>query len=149
MISLILTWQLFFEIDDIVPLKKIFFPLVILISSPISFLKTLNICLLSSLLKSAVLLFNVKSGKKNTFVIAGGVASNKSIREKLVDLSLKEKFTPIFPPANLCSDNAAMIAMVGLEKFKKKEFYKLDYPAKPRWQLDESAAYLKGAGVKL
>jgi len=33
--------------------------------------------------------------------------------------------------------------------FKKKEFYKLDYPAKPRWPLDESAAYLKGAGVKL
>ena len=55
----------------------------------------------------------------------------------------------MFPPIKFCSDNAAMIAMVGLEKFKKKEFHKLDYPAKPRWPLDESAAYLKGAGVKL
>ena len=25
----------------------------------------------------------------------------------------------------------------------------LDYPAKPRWALDEKAAFLKGAGVKI
>ena len=42
-----------------------------------------------------------------------------------------------------------MIAMVGLEKFKNKQFNKLDYPPKPRWPLDENAAFLKGAGVKL
>jgi len=42
-----------------------------------------------------------------------------------------------------------MIAMVGLEKFKLEEFNDLDYPAKPRWRLDENAAFLKGAGVKL
>ena len=90
-----------------------------------------------------------KKKKKNTFVIAGGVASNKSIRQKLVDLSLKENFDPIFPPINLCSDNAAMIAMVGLEKYKQGLNDKLDFPAKPRWPLDEKAAFLKGAGVKL
>jgi N6-L-threonylcarbamoyladenine synthase len=39
--------------------------------------------------------------------------------------------------------------MVGLEKFKIKEFSNLDHPAKPRWSLDENAAFLKGAGVKL
>ena len=87
--------------------------------------------------------------KKNTFVIAGGVASNKSIRQKLIDLSLKEKFDPIFPPINLCSDNAAMIAMVGLEKYKLGLTNQLDFPAKPRWPLDENAAFLKGAGIKL
>ena len=42
-----------------------------------------------------------------------------------------------------------MIAMVGLEKFKLKQFDKLDFPAKPRWPLDEAAVFLKGAGVKL
>ena len=42
-----------------------------------------------------------------------------------------------------------MIAMVGLEKFKLKQFDNLDYPAKPRWPLDEKAEFLKGAGVKL
>jgi len=87
--------------------------------------------------------------KKNTFVIAGGVASNKSIRQKLTDLSLKEKFDPIFPPINLCSDNAAMIAMVGLEKYKLGLSNSIDFPARPRWPLDENAVFLKGAGVKL
>ena len=86
---------------------------------------------------------------KNIFVIAGGVASNKNIRQKLKDLSLKEKFDPIFPPISLCSDNAAMIAMVGLEKYKLGKIDNLDFPAKPRWPLDEKAKFLKGAGVKL
>ena len=42
-----------------------------------------------------------------------------------------------------------MIAMVGLEKYKLKQFSNLEFPAKPRWPLDEKAAFLKGAGVKL
>ena len=90
-----------------------------------------------------------KKNKKNIFVIAGGVASNKKIRNKLIELSLEEKFEPIFPPINLCSDNAAMIAMVGLEKYKVGKSDVLDFPAKPRWPLDNKAAFLKGPGVKL
>ena len=42
-----------------------------------------------------------------------------------------------------------MIAMVGLEKFKKKHFNNLDYPAKPRWPLDASAPFMKGPGLKI
>ena len=42
-----------------------------------------------------------------------------------------------------------MIAMVGLEKFRLKLFNDLDYPAKPRWPLDDNAVFLKGAGVQL
>ena len=42
-----------------------------------------------------------------------------------------------------------MIGMVGLEKFKLKQFDNLDHPARPRWPLDEKAVFLKGAGVKL
>ena len=87
--------------------------------------------------------------EKNIFVIAGGVAANKNIRKVLSDLCIEENFTAVFPPLELCGDNAAMIAMVGLEKFKKKKFDKLDYPVKPRWSLDENAKFLKGAGVKL
>ena len=89
-----------------------------------------------------------KTDKKN-FVVAGGVASNKKIRSMLINLCKEESYQSIFPPIDLCSDNAAMIAMVGLEKFKKKQFNNLDHPAKPRWQLDENAAFLKGAGVQL
>ena len=67
----------------------------------------------------------------------------------LIELCKEENYDPIFPSIELCGDNAAMIALVGLEKFKLKKFDNLDYPAKPRWPLDEDAAFLKGAGVKL
>ena len=87
--------------------------------------------------------------KTNYFVVAGGVAANKKIREMLIDLCKEKNFKPVFPPKELCGDNAAMIAMVGLEKYKLNQFTKLDHPAIPRWPLDESAAFLKGAGVKL
>jgi N6-L-threonylcarbamoyladenine synthase len=87
--------------------------------------------------------------KKKNFVIAGGVAANKKIRSMLVNLCRENNYNSIFPPVELCGDNAAMIAMVGLEKFKLKEFSTLDHPAKPRWPLDEDAVFLKGAGVRL
>jgi len=87
--------------------------------------------------------------KINYFVVAGGVAANKKIREMLIELCKEKNFKPVFPPKELCGDNAAMIAMVGLEKYKLNQFTKLDHPAIPRWPLDESAAFLKGAGVKL
>ena len=87
--------------------------------------------------------------QKKIFVVAGGVAANQNIRTMLKNLCLEESYQSIFPPMELCGDNAAMIAMVGLEKFKLNKFDNLDYPAKPRWPLDENAAFLKGAGVKL
>ena len=83
------------------------------------------------------------------FVVAGGVAANKNIRSMLKNLCKEKNYQSIFPPIDLCGDNAAMIALVGLEKFKLKKFDNLDYPAKPRWPLDESAPFLKGAGIKL
>jgi len=91
----------------------------------------------------------INRNQNNTFVVAGGVAANKKIRKVLINLCKEENFNPVFPPINLCGDNAAMIAMVGLEKFKLKQFNDLEYPAKPRWSLDENASFLKGAGVKL
>jgi N6-L-threonylcarbamoyladenine synthase len=91
----------------------------------------------------------INNNNNNKFVVAGGVAANKEIRKMLENLCKEEKFETIFPPINLCGDNAAMIAMVGLEKFKIKQFNDLDHPAKPRWALDEKAKFLKGAGVIL
>ena len=91
----------------------------------------------------------INKTQEKKFVVAGGVAANKRIREVLTNLCDEEGFEAIFPPINLCGDNAAMIAMVGLEKFKLKQFSQLDHPANPRWPLDESAAFLKGAGVRL
>jgi len=90
-----------------------------------------------------------KDIKEKIFVVAGGVAANMNIRSMLTNLCNEENYKIVLPPIELCGDNAAMIAMVGLEKFKLNQFSNLDHPAKPRWSLDESAAFLKGAGVKL
>ena len=90
-----------------------------------------------------------KKLEKKIFVVAGGVAANKKIRSVLMKLCCEENYKSIFPPIELCGDNAAMIAMVGLEKYKISKFDKLDFPAKPRWPLDENASFLKGAGIIL
>ena len=87
--------------------------------------------------------------REKIFVVAGGVAANRKIRSMLISLCEEKNYESIFPPIEFCGDNAAMIAMVGLEKYKLKQFDKLDHPAKPRWSLDEEAAFLKGAGVRL
>ena len=67
----------------------------------------------------------------------------------LIKLCEEKDYKSIFPPIEFCGDNAAMIALVGMERFKLKQFSNLDYPAKPRWPLDKDAIFLKGAGVKI
>jgi len=113
-----------------------------------SFQKTI-LDILCKKTKNAFTEYEKITNKKNKlFVVAGGVAANKKIRSMLIDLCNENNYENIFPPISLCGDNAAMIALVGLENFKIKKFDSLDFPAKPRWALDESASFLKGAGVK-
>jgi N6-L-threonylcarbamoyladenine synthase len=52
------------------------------------------------------------------------------------------------PPVKLCTDNAAMIGWAGAERFATGQSDPLDLPARPRWPLDDSAAPVRGAGVK-
>ncbi len=113
-----------------------------------SFQKTINE-ILNVKCKSAMNEFSSTHKKsKKVFVISGGVAANKSIRKNLDQLSKEMGFENFFPPIELCSDNAAMIAWAGIERFKKGIKDNLDVLAKPRWPLDPDAPFLKGAGVK-
>ena len=113
-----------------------------------SFQKTINEILYEKTKVAMKEFLKNKKNKKNIFVIAGGVASNLSVRENLIKLCDENNFTPIFPPANLCSDNAAMIAWAGIERYKNNLTDNLEFPLKPRWPLDTSAPFLKGAGLK-
>ena len=114
-----------------------------------SFQKTINDILYEKT-KIAMLQFSKnKKNKKNTFVIAGGVASNLSIRKNLIRLANEKNFISIFPPTSLCSDNAAMIAWAGIERYKIKLVNNLEFPSKARWPLDSTAPFLKGPGLKL
>jgi len=84
----------------------------------------------------------------NALVVAGGVASNSAIREALRVLAVDEGLAFIAPPPWLCTDNAAMIAWAGAERFGAGLTDPLDIPARARWPLDADAAKARGAGVK-
>ena len=114
-----------------------------------SFQKTINEILYE---KTKIAMEEFLKDKKNiekTFVIAGGVAANLKIRENLTQLSKEKKFSSIFPPINLCGDNAAMIAWTGIERYKINLINDLEFPSKARWPLDSSAPFLKGPGLKI
>ena len=81
-------------------------------------------------------------------VVAGGVAANRAIREALADLAEREGRRFSVPPAWLCTDNAAMIAWAGAERFAAGMVDPLDAPARARWPLDPDAEKVRGAGVK-
>lgn len=81
-------------------------------------------------------------------VVAGGVAANREIRSTLETVCAECEYNLIAPPLELCTDNAAMIAWAGLERFELGEFSSLDQSPRSRWPLDEKADTLIGSGRK-
>ena len=77
---------------------------------------------------------------RKLFVVAGGVAANKTIRRTLEDLATKYGFAFLAPPMAYCTDNAAMIALAGAERLEKGLTSDIDVAARPRWPLDETRA---------
>ena len=81
-------------------------------------------------------------------VVAGGVAANAQLRQTLAVVAADAGFVLIAPPLALCTDNAAMIAWAGLERFRLGLTDGMDFAPRPRWPLDPQARHLRGAGVK-
>jgi len=90
----------------------------------------------------------LRNSNAPALVLAGGVAANQAIRGALADLAKLHGRRFSVPPAWLCTDNAAMIAWAGAERFAAGACDSLDVPARARWPLDESAEKVRGAGVK-
>jgi len=84
----------------------------------------------------------------NALVVAGGVAANQAIRGALQGLAAQHDLRFVAPPLWLCTDNAAMIAWAGAERYAAGLTDPLDVPARARWPLDPSAEKARGAGVK-
>lgn len=62
----------------------------------------------------------IKAAKEyhvNQIVVAGGVAANKGLRERLGEAAAKENIKLSFPKMVYCTDNAAMIAVAGYFKY--------------------------------
>ena len=54
-----------------------------------------------------------KKCNSKVVALAGGVASNSSLREKMKEYGEKHGISVVYPPPVLCTDNAAMIACAG------------------------------------
>ena len=72
----------------------------------------------------------------NLMVVAGGVASNASVRAGLAEMAESRGFRLVAPPVRLCSDNAVMVAWAGVERLRRGWSDGLDANARPRWPLD-------------
>jgi N6-L-threonylcarbamoyladenine synthase len=81
-------------------------------------------------------------------VVAGGVAANGAIRLAMQGLAARHDLRFVAPPLWLCTDNAAMIAWAGAERFAAGMTDPLDTAARARWPLDPNAEKARGAGVK-
>ena len=63
--------------------------------------------------------------------LAGGVASNSALREKMTVLAKKEGIDVLYPPNVLCTDNAVMIACAGYYEYLENNFADMTLNAVP------------------
>jgi N6-L-threonylcarbamoyladenine synthase len=81
-------------------------------------------------------------GRDLRFVVAGGVAANTAVRGALTQTAKARGFSFAAPALAYCTDNAAMIALAGLERLAEGMTDGLDAEARPRWPLDAESAAL-------
>lgn len=86
--------------------------------------------------------------KKPILVVAGGVAANQMIGERLQNLCERENWILSTPPHQLCTDNAAMIAWAAAERIAIGEKGNIDFTPRPRWPLDSVSEALVGHGKR-
>lgn len=78
-----------------------------------------------------------KQKKVDKIAIAGGVASNSSLRKVLIEEGKKNNIEILFPDPVLCTDNAAMIGCAGYYEFISGNIASNDLNAKPNLKLGE------------
>ena len=77
----------------------------------------------------------VKEMKVKTVLLSGGVAANSELRERFITEGREIGARVCYPPMDLCTDNAAMIAAAGYYRYVREGASPLDLPAVPNLQL--------------
>lgn len=78
-----------------------------------------------------------KERKESRIAMAGGVAANSALREKMKEECEKAGVTLYYPSPVYCTDNAAMIAVAGYYEYCKGSRAGLDLNAVPNLKLGE------------
>lgn len=76
----------------------------------------------------------LRRGSK-TIALAGGVASNSALREKMTRTAEKQGINVVYPEPVLCTDNAVMIACAGYYEYQENNFADMTLNAVPSLQL--------------
>jgi N6-L-threonylcarbamoyladenine synthase len=98
--------------------------------------------------RRALVSYMAHNPSQPVLAVAGGVAANGTIRAALQSVcdAAGVRFTA--PPLHLCTDNAAMIAYAGAERYLTGARDGMDLAARPRWPLDEGSSAMLGGGKK-
>ncbi len=68
----------------------------------------------------------IREHKAKQLIMAGGVAANQALRRKLAEVAQSQGVPVAFPPLDLCTDNAAMVAAAGYFQAQHQGPSKLD-----------------------
>ena len=79
----------------------------------------------------------LKQTGARTFCLGGGVAANPALRAAYEDLCNRMGVRLVMPPLSSCGDNAGMIALVALDRYRQKKFFDLTADAYAHADLDE------------
>lgn len=72
------------------------------------------------------------------FCLGGGVAANPELRHAYEEMCDEMDVRLTMPPLSACTDNAAMIALVALDRYKASKFFSLDCDVAAHASLDEA-----------
>jgi tRNA N6-adenosine threonylcarbamoyltransferase len=86
-------------------------------------------------LRTGLKIFRERYGAPSALVAAGGVAANAAIGQALQRVAFEIGTALVVPPAELCTDNGAMIAWAGAERLALGLTDTLDTPPHARWAL--------------
>ncbi len=91
---------------------------------------------------NAMALFGERTGRGGgDLIVAGGVAANRYLGDRLSKVAVEAGFRLVSPPPALCTDNAVMIAWAAIERRRAGlAADALDTPTRARWPLDPAAA---------
>ena len=87
-------------------------------------------------LRMGMKMFKERYGTPTALVAAGGVAANEAIRKVLNRIAFETGTALVVPPAELCTDNGAMIAWAGAERLALGLTDTLETVPQARWPLD-------------